>query len=373
MKKIITSSIGIIFLFVCTINCYGYFDSLIKKTDINITIGSWENINTAFSYLNNKNPKILNINGIETSILKNVAQLLWNDIIYNDEGKIVSGNLRTEYNNYDNINIKEIIDGICDYISSFLKINEQGLIYYPDNSNVESQNINFNTILQPDNYEDFLSVFLSANLTDGYWAPITYSVTLEADSDISDFSLEILYTPPENKDNMFSYQCRIIDENLYNTTVSDKEISKDKNNLVLIKADYQYEISAIKYINNNNFINDTITHKLKEPSFGNWSRFITGANLGISKKIKNIYNNYEQTLKELSPKSREGMIIIGKPDGNKVELRLSITNRGQWDKPSFDIMPIIIRISRGNTESGNSNIEIIPKITIKAVQGDVWY
>jgi hypothetical protein len=374
MKKLISKiSIGLIFLLLSTVYCYSYFDLLIQKTDSSIFIGTWNYTNIAMQYLNNKNPTTLNDRGDNTNILKIVAKLLWTDIYYNESGQIKNGTLRPEFENFDNYNLIITIDNICDYISSFLKINGQNEIYYPDNNQSESKVINLKKILQPNQYEDYLNVFLSANLTYGYWTPITYTLTLEAEGDISDYALEILYVSPENKPQMFAYQYRIIDNNLNNPTISYRQIDKRLNSLLPIISNYQYDVSFIKYIGKKNYIYDSVIHNSEKPSFGNFNRFVIGANIGIGKIIQNKHEIKEQSLTQLTPETRSGMILIGKPNGNKVEIRLSITDRGSWNKSSFDIMPMIIRISRGTLKSGNFVAEVMPKITLKVVSGDVWY
>jgi len=370
MKKFIYFiSLTLIFLFVGTIYCYSYFDLLVQKNSISMPIGIWEN-NNAFYYLNNKKPSMINNEGEKITITKNIAELIWTDIKYNENNNIISGNLRTEYINYEFKDIVNAIDKINEYFTSFLKINENGLIYYPEYNKVDSFNINFNKTLLAGEYQDYLNFILTADITNAYYAPITFIVTLEADSDISDFALELLYTPPQNAPNMFTYEYRIIDNNLNNPTICNNKIDKKNNDLLLIKSNYEYDIHAIKYFDKK-FETETISHYSKIADFGSFSRFITGSNLAIGKTKKNKYKINEQILIESNPKTSKGLYIIGKPNGNLVELRLSIMDKGEWNKPSFDIIPIIIRISRGISSYEKNNI-VIPKITIKAIKGDVW-
>ena len=350
---------------------FGYYDLLIQKKLLYIEIGSWQN--DAMAYLNQKNPTMENDNGQVTNILKYVAGLIWKDIVYDNQGKISDGNLRTEFEGFGNGKLKQEIDVICDYIYSFLKTDNNGEIYYPDKNQVQSIDLNFSTVLEPGEYEDILSVFLTANLTEGYWQPVAYTVTLEGSENISDFGVELLYSPPENQSNMFGYQYRIIDNMLYNPTITDDRVNKTDCNLLPLISEYRYEIPVKNYISGNIYDDELITHVCGKPDFGNWNRFIMGPNIGVGKLIKNRNQQYEQSLEQLSPKTKAGLKLTGKPNGKITEMRLSVFDRGDWNKASFDIMPVIIRISRGVSSSGNSNNEIIPKITLKANKGDVWY
>jgi hypothetical protein len=166
---------------------YGFFDVLTQINSVNIAIGVWDYTNyAAMQYLNLKNPFKPDDNGNDNYYLKYIAKLIWKDTVFNDSGKITNGTLRDEFENYETENLKALIDSISSYVLNFLKIDNEGKIYYPDKNTVESINLECANVLNENEYLDFFSVFLSADLTNGYWAPITYTITLEGEGDISD-------------------------------------------------------------------------------------------------------------------------------------------------------------------------------------------
>ncbi|MDD4077501.1 MAG: hypothetical protein PHT03_05945, partial [Bacilli bacterium] len=87
----------------------------------------------------------------------------------------------------------------------------------------------------------------------------------------------------------------------------------------------------------------------------------------------------QEILIKNNPKKRTGLILIGKANGTKVELKLDIPHRRPRTGNSVPIIPLIIVVSRGleldlngNPLSIQSDLMIEPVITLRVIEGSIW-
>lgn len=367
--------IGILILISFAGSTYGYFDVLRDTRNANFNIGSWQIIDNVIEYLNQTANETENENFTSSEILNYVSDIIWDNTVFDDSGNLVSGNLANQYADYTESELIELVDIVIDYTDQFLINDTNGNISFPERINVSSTEIPLNTMLQPGESTQVPSVLLTADLYDDiYWAPIMYSISIESPQgeDISDYALEILYNSAFAE--RFSYTYLIRDYTSYNNNRAQGNISKKRNEAVTVTDSLYTDLSVYKY-NNDNYVNTLFRHYLELPSFGNWSRFIKGPNMYLDKPSNSSIGMQQQL--NSTNKEREGIILMGKPNGTQTELRLGIFDRGSVGDLIKDI-PIILNLSRGIKLDENGNPlsyeydTAMPTIKIRMVSGDVW-
>ena len=80
-----------------------------------------------------------------------------------------------------------------------------------------------------------------------------------------------------------------------------------------------------------------------------------------------------------NPSRRAGLVLIGKANGTRSELRIDIPERNPRNGDSVPLMPVAIVVSRGLELDGNGNplptqsdLMIEPLITMRVIEGQVW-
>lgn len=392
MKKILLLTLVIIIGFAVTVyGTYGYFDATKKTNYVNINIGEWKAVvGNVMDYLNNSDTNVNN-GGEEVSFLKEIAELIWTGNQYDENGKIQSGTLNERFQGYTNEQLKSVIDSALGYVKNYLQVDANGDISYPnDTSGVQTQVLPYNTPLAAGQSIQIPSAILTADLetsTYNSWEPMTYYISMESSigADISDYALEVLYAPPFSMPDAFNYAFRFSDTSSYNQYGTSLTVSRD--NIVFYPVVGQnYTTEVMRNNGNNTYVSTLYQHTLIAPpsqeyidANGNpatrmWSRF-TGLNMIMSAPKGSPSGN--QQIFEPAPgnTTREGLILMGKPNGGVTELRISIFSRN-INYAAIGIIPLLFNVSRGVALDSNNNpinagdpTDVFPTIKVRAIKG----
>lgn len=355
-------------------SAYGYFDVLGVKSDTGLVIGEWNKSVGAMQYLNVRDPEMNDSLGNTVSYLKYVADIIWSDAVYNGNGDIVSGTARSQYSDYSNTELKALIDTVITYSENFLTVDGNDNMVFPNRDSVTEIETHINTMLSPGESLQIPSVLLAAELYDEiHWAPVTYSISIESASgeDISDYSIELLYA--SEYAGRFGYQYLVRDYTSYDINRDTGGVDKKHNKINAVTTEIFTDIQAYKFNGSAyNLIN--YRHYVDLPQYGEWSRFVKGADLFLDKPSGSPIGTQQQIK---SNGTKPGLSVIGKANGTASELRIGLYDRGN-NGDLIKSIPLIINLSRGVMLDVNGNplsysaAETQPIIKIRLVAGDVW-
>jgi hypothetical protein len=209
------------------------------------------------------------------------------------------------------------------------------------------------------------------------------SITLEAlnGQDISDFAIEIIFDKnPFSEIDEFSYNWLLRDETTTNEYISKDGISLGQNDMTPISGNTLFNTQVFRNVSGQ-FVPKMFRQNYPKPTFaGNWSRLPYGPNYYLAEPTsKGSRIGVQQMFEMLHPKLRTGVILAGKANGTKSELRLDFPIRVPYDGRSAPLIPFVIALTRGVEldSSGNpipnqSTLCIKPFIKMKVIQGQVW-
>jgi len=390
MKKVLLIVIALIMVFgVTACGAYGYFDTTRRLSYQNVNIGEWNKdvAGDLMEYLNKADTYVEDIR-----FIKEIASLLWADEAYDANGDVIQGELRDRYKGYTGEQLKDLIDASIAYIKNYLEVDAKGNVYYPANADsVNSVQLNCNTAPLAGGQSILVAgAILTANLEQSQWnswEPMTYYISMESPNgeDISDYALELLYSPTCDKTDAFNYAFRLSDPIAYNQYGATRSVPRDS--IVWHPVTGQSYLTQV-YRNNGagNYISTYYRHTLSVPASreyenangetvtGIWSRF-EGLDMIISAPISSPSGLKQHfTLRDANAPNRQGMILMGKPDGTITELRLSIFSRNINYDP-IGVLPLLLNISRGVKLDANGNpvnetkTDVFPVIRVKATRG----
>lgn len=380
MKKVLLLTLVVLMGFAVTVyGAYGYFDASKNTSYVRINIGEWQAIvNETMDYLNKSDT--YSPNGNNVRFLKEIADLIWSDTQYDNNGNIISGSLNERFQKYSTKQLKDVIDSAVKYVKDYLQVDANGEIFYPaDASGVGAKVLPYNTPLVAGQSIQIHSTILTADLetsSNNSWEPMTYYISMESPSgaDIADYALEVLYAPPFSTPDAFNYTVRFSDPNSYNTYGSTRTVSRE--NIVFHPVTEQTYTTEVyrKNTNNKNYSSKLYRHTLIAPEGSMWSRF-EGLNMFVGEPKGSPLGNQQLFEQANNKPNREGMILIGKPNGTPTELRLSIFSRNVNYGP-IGIIPLQINVSRGVELANNGNplnegqtTNVFPTIKVRAVKG----
>lgn len=358
---------------------YGFFDVNNTQGGLGFHLGNWLSATSdPVEHLNNIFTDVENQEVPEREGLEYIADLIWENIEYDDDGKLIDGDVASQFNDYSDDDLVELIDNIVDYVDNFLEIDENGAAVFPPASQVPEMDTAFNTVLEPGQSTQFKGVLLLANLApEVYWAPVTYTVTLEAPNgeDISDFAVELLYSSIDGNANNFGYQYRIFDADSWNVNRANASVDRSKNALIPLKANKYYNTQVYRS-SNGTYIPADFRHLLKTPLSGAWSRFVTGPSLYLGAPSGSSAGQVQQLHLD-TPAQREGAILMGKANGTRTTMKICFVDR-QPVEGLLTTIPLLVNVSRGIRLDANgepmeySAASVIPTITVRATAGDLW-
>jgi hypothetical protein len=354
---------------------YGYFDVLSDTEDIGVQTGFWTAVNSAIRHINISDTEITTADGSTVSVLEYIAESIWSNVEYDENGNIVSGDINPLYADYTNEELIELIDVLVNYVSNYLTANESGEVIFPDRASVSSAEIGFDSLLAPGESVQLQSIFLAANLSSEiYWGPIMFSISIESPNgeDISDFAVELLYSANFSKS--FAYEYLVYDSTSYNNYRANGSVNKNANKISLVSANTYTNLTVYK-LTSGSYVKTSYRHTLNLPSFGSWSRFVKGpvmelrapsdSNIGLQQELFS------------TTKTMNGLILMGKANGTKTEMRVQLTERGTAAN-NIDSIPFLLNVSRGIALDSKGNplsytaSDVVPIIKVRLVSGDVW-
>ncbi|MGB4015520.1 MAG: hypothetical protein WBL47_06830, partial [Bacilli bacterium] len=201
--------------------------------------------------------------------------------------------------------------------------------------------------------------------------------------DISDYVIEVLFDArPYDENAPFSYNYLIRDKTSWNNNRAGDEIDIDENQLVPVAYDVVFN-SVVYRDKGDGFVPVNYRHMYAAPQFtGNWSRLPIGPNIYLGPptgEYDTPIGSQQEILRFDNPRSRAGLVLIGKANGTRSELRIDIPERNPRNGDSVPLMPVAIVVSRGLELDGNGNplptqsdLMIEPLITMRVIEGQVW-
>lgn len=374
-----------ILLFVCSLTfvtqlSFSYFDNLSSHDEIDVNIGKWINLN--FPVNADDIVEYCEEHHIELSdYLLNIIGT------FNNENKDLL--LDNIFNDYTNGNLIETVELINDFTNHFLKTNADGDPILDKDGNpeflpanqVEPIQLIPNMNLMPGEHFIFNEIIQTAQYTNTtWWSTLTLEISIESEhgEDISDYAIEVLFDKQVfNENNPFAYNYRLVDKISYNDTRADGSVKENKNNLINVVDNVEFKTEVYKNINKK-YISTLYSHIYNKPNFpGNWTRLPFGPNYYISEPRQSDQGLQQQFI---SRNTRQGMILMGKPNGSKVDLRIHLSDRNPRYEDGMPLIPISLVLTRGlqldnkgKPLPNQSTIEVNPIIKIKVLNSDVWY
>lgn len=350
------------FFLVCS-PVFGFFDKTVDNKKETIKIGNWEIAYKNIEDYLDDNEINLNDESIN-DVIKDI--LLEKD----DDGNNV---VKEQYDKYETDELIDIVEEIKDFSNNFLTpvINEETGkaedLKYKSKEEIDFVEMDFKK-LNPGEYDYITPFILTADHKNTYWDPITLEITMESDSDISDYSLRILY------DNDFftklEYSYLLVDDKAYNNYPIQKSYLynqlKDIVPTNIISSNiYQYQTQGYKLNKNTNEYEYFVyNHNYSSPEMsGNWVEMPLGTSMILQKAQ---YNGIQPF--EILEEDQTGLYFFGKTSGNKIEFRVNFAskeNNGNY-VPFFPIALVLSRAS--NSTNNNSDI----KINYRVVSGSEW-
>jgi hypothetical protein len=384
------------FLFTAIITVQGslsFFDSF-YKTSNSVTIGEWTSgpasPGSIIDYVNNNDITIPNPNpGQEDIDISNyISSIIFNDVVKDEEGNILSGIIDPLYEDYTINEIIEAISLIKNFTDNFLVIDSNGNPQFPVNTTVETIDVGLNEILEPGQSLQLNKVFQTADLQGSQdWTPITLQLTIESPvgtdssrTDMSDYVIEVLADgKPFANTNPFTYKYLYNDMSAYDTYVAQSSgVNFVKNEINSVTS----FVTKIYRNNGTSFVPVNYQHTFTKPTFsGSWNRFNVGPNIYVDAPVGQHGSpiGAQQLFKKDSPATRLGLILIGKPNGYKAEILLDIYNRIPANGNSLPVIPLILVVSRGlrldangNGAPNQSTSMVQPIIKMRVVKGQIW-
>lgn len=341
---------------------YSYFDLLETKDNVSIMIGSWgEYIKKATAeavgeYINDNFPA--------NTYPKRAEYYL--DIFgshINNEYQ-----LNPLYENYSVEEMEELIDLVHQFSETFLIFNHSGNQKYEPRF-LKPREMEFLTLpalgaLSPGGSHFTKQVVQTVYHPHEKWREITIQVTMEAPNgeDISDYAVELLYdsAPFSQTQSPFEIRYRFIDP----FTTYDRYVHNHAY-ISSVQAKIEFDSRVFKQ----NGEEKLYKHSYPKPTqVGQWSRFTHAPNYYLAANQRFLFNSSIQ----------EGVILKGRADGRKVEMRFSMKNGVSWDGNFLPVFPIAVVITRGVAvdASGNplpnqSSVMVEPIIKIKVSEESI--
>ncbi|MCK9536684.1 MAG: hypothetical protein M0R05_03755 [Bacilli bacterium] len=387
MKKFGSFILIFIFIFVFFFQItFGFFDKTRISDNIFIPIGMWSRLTDP------ANPDNVQeyLDALETIIETNpnldfadIEDYL-NDLLFDEDesGK----HLDELFTDYTLGEVIETVELIVEFSESFLIFDENDQPVFPNPNLVATINLDFTGPLLPGEHRLINKVLQTANLSDiDWWSPISLQITIEAPDggDIADYMVEVLFDANPFADSQpFSYDYLLRDKTSWNENRAQCRIKLKDN--ILVPINYDVIFNTVVYRDKaGNFVPVDYRHLYPVPQFtGNWCRLPVGPNIYLGPPTGSSgtpIGSQQEILIKNNPKKRTGLILIGKANGTKVELKLDIPYRRPRTGNSVPIIPLIIVVSRGleldlngNPLPIQSDLMIEPVITLRVIEGSVW-
>jgi len=373
-KKIFILLIMLIILFIPI--SYSYFDNLTNAKHIEIKIGEWISYDDEITpeilleYLESYDTIIITLpNGQVVDIREYLYSLLF---VMDNNGYSDTSNIQDIYQNYTIKEMITTIDLIIEFIEHFLIIDNNNLAEYPSAEDVDFITLNLSNGLLPGEFIHINQILQTANLTNFILDQLIIIITIEApkNEDISDFAVDLLFDSSVfSKITPFNYQYYIIDES--EDIIVFRHINKTINDLLEIDDNVEFYTYSYKEINES-YIPTTLKQIYDKPLFtGSWSRLPIGPNYYLQAPDEK-YSN-ERFIKD-NPPTSEGLLLLGRSDGNISEVRLLISQPNSPTDEMVTAIPFILSISRGlemdesHPHSIQKTIPIKPIIKIKVIR-----
>lgn len=346
---------------------YGYFDNLASDGNGVAALGNW--LTHPMNYLN-----FLYTTKGTGDFKPYIANIIWDNAVING-GRVQGGQVNAVFSNYSNADLIELIDLMVGFVNNFLNVDSTGTPSFPTASTVQFVDTNFNASLAPGESTQLKAVMLFANLTQMTTAnPVSFTVTLEQTGgiDIADFAVEVIYLNLNGNPNNFKYTYVLNDQGAKKPQIVSTAVNKANNALRPVNVQAIY--NTVVYRNFGSWQAHNYRQRMNVPSMASWSRFVLGPNVQLIQPSPK--NNNKQILELISGAvQREGVILMGRPDGIQTSMRLVVEER-TLGTGYITAIPLVINVSRGiRLDASNNEIietvpTVTPKITIRTVAGN---
>lgn len=388
MKKIRLLILSFIMIFILFVQVsLGFFDNNSINDQLFVPIGVWTTLDdpatpeTVKDYLETLDTIIETRPNMESADIADYLQ----EILFeeNEEGEQQLDEIFADYTLGE---IIETIDLIIEFTEAFLVFDKDNNPVFPNPQLVDAVNIDLGGPLNPGEYRIVNKVIQTANLSNiHWWSPIALQLTMEdpLGGDISDYVIEVLFDArPYDENAPFSYNYLIRDKTSWNNNRARDEIDIDENQLVPVAYDVVFN-SVVYRDKGDGFVPVNYRHMYAAPQFtGNWSRLPIGPNIYLGPPTgehDTPIGSQQEILRFDNPSRRAGLVLIGKANGTRSELRIDIPERNPRNGDSVPLMPVAIVVSRGLELDGNGNplptqsdLMIEPLITMRVIEGQVW-
>lgn len=283
------------------------------------------------------------------------------DFILNTIGSVDSNDEFTVSETFEDYTMKEIIEVaklIEEFMENFLDEDNK----FPTKNKPGLSEVNVKEGLLPGEVVYLKQVFVLANYRRlGQNDPLTIQIALELPGvDLSDFYIEVLVDKmPLDENRPFAYEA---DLRYNNQNIGNVKRNKNSENLTLIGG-------SINYTTRNNQVNLNYYHNIPKPdSTGYWHRFTVGDDYAINTSGNIITSSQGQ---------RQGLKLIGSPNGARVILNFHLTFRTPRSGIDLPIIPLTLAVSRGVKQDINGNPleqsteRIKPIISTRIVDGEI--
>jgi hypothetical protein len=367
---------------------FSYFDDMSSQRPEWIPIGEWFNENEIVEPTTLVNYIDMFDTYIETQPNKEDAEI--KDYIYDlvfaqdPSGQPDTTQVNPLFEDYTLGEMIKTLELIREYTESFLVFDENGQPVFPQASTVTPIDLDYDQFLLPGESMQFYRLIQTANLADVLtWSPIMLSITIEAPNgeDISDFAIELIFDRnPFSETDEFSYNWLLRDETTTNEYISKDGVSLTQNDLATISGETIFNTQVYRNASSQ-YVPILFRQMFLTPTYpGNWSRLPYGPNYYLAEPTSKSSLIGVQQMFELShPRLQTGVILAGKANGRKSEIRLDFPIRVPYDGQSAPLIPFIIALTRGleldasgNPLPNQSTLLVKPIIKMRVIQGQVW-
>ena len=311
-------------------NSFSYFNALSSQATNNINIGTW----------NDRPHDLLNyfIAYVQENYPRNSDDLL-ELMTTNKTG------LKFLYENYKMAELTQAVDLLNDFEINFLTRDESGQSVFIKDIN-EPVTMPSLGLLQPGENTIIKQFIQTAQYSQIPWySALTLQLIIESPhgEDISDFSVEVLIDSKAfSRQTPFSYNYLLVDDISYNRYRAQSTLISQTNTQTQDWIEFNTQISKKK---DSKYLPTTYLHSYEKPSLsGDWIRFQTGPNYYLSEPVQTAMGMQQEFV---TNGTREGLILIGRPNGSTVELRINIPVRNPYEGDNLPVIPISFIVSRG--------------------------
>ena len=343
----------------------GSFLRLNKERTLQIQTGEWQGglPSSLKSYIENLSATLPTPEGTEKSLTNYLLSVMFKNLSPLE--------IRQTFSDYSLPELKQTVQSVVNYAQNSLTVSGNEVVFLPYTS-AKSITAEFGSGLKSGEHAFYHHVLCTAEFAASpYYSPVAVYISLEGETDLTDFSLEILFDKNTFSDSEpFSYNYRYIDTISWTINRAQGSLSANNNNLLSISKTAQNSyVTRAFVLQNGKYSQKTFNHAYGYPNLsGNWCRLSKGANLILSQPKGSEYGNVQQ-FDPHGNGERQGMILPGRPDGRKIELRLDLPIRKPKSGSVLPCIPITLVLSRA---AGSSQTPIQPTVKMKFISGTVW-